>query len=138
MAGVPLGSGYNETGFKDSGAARGMTPVGAVRGYRDFVFCRLAPTGIGFEDYFGPSLSSLDNMVDRSPAGKLEVTGGVLRYMHRCNWKMLVENLTDTCHPMVAHESSAGIAVQIGKSLPEGTRHPAVEIYAPFMSPYQF
>ncbi len=31
--------------------------------------------------------------------GKLEVAGGVLRYMHACNWKMLVDNLTDTCHP---------------------------------------
>jgi len=51
---------------------------------------------------------TIDNMVDRSPAGRLEVAGGVLRYMHNCNWKMLVENLTDTCHPMVAHESSAG------------------------------
>ena len=50
-------------------------------------------------------------MIDRSPAGKLEVAGGVLRYMHNCNWKMLVENQTDTCHPMVAHESSAGTAM---------------------------
>jgi phenylpropionate dioxygenase-like ring-hydroxylating dioxygenase large terminal subunit len=31
--------------------------------------------------------------------------------MHNCNWKMLVENVTDTCHPMVTHESSAGTAV---------------------------
>lgn len=138
LAAVPLASGYAETPFKESDAARGMTPVGATHVYREFVFCRLAPEGIDFDAYFGASLSSLDNMVDRSPAGRLEVAGGVLRYMHRCNWKMLVENLTDTCHPMVAHESSAGIAVQIGRSLPEGTRHPAVEIYAPFMSPYQF
>lgn len=138
LAAVPLAGGYAETRFKESDAARGMTPVGATHVYREFVFCRLAPEGIGFDAYFGASLSSLDNMVDRSPAGRLEVAGGVLRYMHRCNWKMLVENLTDTCHPMVAHESSAGIAVQIGRSLPEGTRHPAVEIYAPFMSPYQF
>ena len=56
--------------------------------------------------------------------------------MHRCNWKMLVENLTDTCHPMVAHESSAGTALAMGKTLPG--KHPAVEIYAPFMSPYAF
>jgi len=35
-------------------------------------------------------------MVDRSPEGRLEVTGGVLRYVHRCNWKMLVENLTNS------------------------------------------
>ena len=49
-------------------------------------------------------------MVDRSPEGRLEVAGGVLRYMHDCNWKMYVENLNDAMHPMVAHESSAGTA----------------------------
>ena len=49
-------------------------------------------------------------MVDRAPAGRLEIAGGILRYMHNCNWKMFVENLNDTMHPMVAHESSAGTA----------------------------
>ena len=71
--------------------------------------------------------------------GRLEVAGGVLRYMHNCNWKMLVENQTDTCHPMVAHESSAGTAVEVWKNAPAGTPKPmAVEIYAPFMSSYEF
>ena len=54
---------------------------------------------------------------------------------------MLVENQTDTCHPMVAHESSAGTAVKLWKELdmPEGTPLPAaMEIIAPFMSPYEF
>ncbi len=136
VAAIPLPTGHAETPFKQSAAAGGMRPVGAVHVYRDFVFARLNSDGMGFENYFGPSLSSIDNMVDRSPEGRLEVAGGVLRYMHRCNWKMLVENLTDTCHPMVAHESSAGTALAMGKSLPG--RHPAVEIYAPFMSPYTF
>jgi phenylpropionate dioxygenase-like ring-hydroxylating dioxygenase large terminal subunit len=78
-------------------------------------------------------------MVDRSPEGKLEVAGGVLRYMHNCNWKMLVDNQTDTCHPMVAHESSAGTAVRVWNEAPEGTPKPmAVELFAPFMSPYEF
>lgn len=139
IAAIPLPSGYDDTGFKDSTAARGMTPVRNVRVYREFVFARLAEEGIGFEDFFGESLSSIDNMVDRSPVGRLEVAGGVLRYLHKCNYKMLMENLTDTCHPMVAHESSAGTAVNVWKTMPEGTpRHPAVEIYAPFMSSYQF
>ena len=139
IAAIPLPAGYDNTGFPESIAAQGMAKVENVHVYRDFVFARLAPHGMAFETYFGDSLSSLDNMVDRSPAGKLEVAGGVLRYMHRCNWKMLVENLTDTCHPMVAHESSAGIAVEIGKRQPPGApKHPAVEIYAPFMSPYSF
>jgi phenylpropionate dioxygenase-like ring-hydroxylating dioxygenase large terminal subunit len=78
-------------------------------------------------------------MVDRSPEGRLEVAGGVLRYMHRCNWKMLVDNQTDTCHPMVAHESSAGTAVKVWEQAPEGTPKPmAVELFAPFISPYEF
>jgi len=139
IAAIPLPKGYEETGFDKTLAAQGMTPVRHVQVYRDFVFARLAETGIGFEAFFGDSLSSLDNMVDRSPVGKLEVAGGVLRYLHHCNYKMLMENLTDTCHPMVAHESSAGTAVAVWKTMPEGTpRHPAVEIYAPFVSPYEF
>ncbi len=139
LAAVPLPQGYEGTNFRETAAAAGMTAVGAVHVYRDFVFARLATEGIAFDSYFGGSLSSLDNMIDRSPEGRLEVAGGVLRYMHRCNWKMLVENLTDTCHPMVAHESSAGTAVAVWKTMPEGTpKHPAVEIYAPFVSPYSF
>lgn len=135
---VPLRQGYDHTGFEHCEASRGMPQV-TTRVYRDFVFGRLAPTGVSFEDYFGPSLSTLDNMVDRSPEGRLEVAGGVLRYLHRCNWKMLVDNQTDTCHPMVAHESSAGTAVRVWQQAPEGTPKPmAVELFAPFVSPYDF
>ena len=89
--------------------------------------------------YFGDSLSTIDNMVDRSPAGRLEVAGAPLRHIFNCNWKMLVENLTDTCHPMVAHESSAGTAVEVWKKMEPGSnkKPAAVEIFAPFMSPYE-
>jgi benzoate/toluate 1,2-dioxygenase subunit alpha len=137
---IPLKKGYESTGFEASTAAQGMTRVKHVKNYRGFVFARLNDTGQDFETFFGESLSSIDNMVDRSPAGRLEVTGGVFRYMHNCNWKMLVENQTDTCHPMVAHESSAGTAIDVWKrTAPAGSpAHMAVEIYAPFMSPYEF
>ncbi len=136
---LPLRKGYENTSFEDCEASRGMATAGAVHVYRDFVFCRLAPQGISFEDFFGASLSTIDNMVDRSPEGRLEIAGGVLRYMHPCNWKMLVDNQTDTCHPMVAHESSAGTAVAVWNRAPEGTPKPmAVEQFAPFMSPYEF
>jgi phenylpropionate dioxygenase-like ring-hydroxylating dioxygenase large terminal subunit len=118
-----------------------MAAVANVKNYRGFVFAKLSDKGAGFEEFFGESLSSLDNMIDRSPVGKLEVAGGVLRYMHKCNWKMLVENQTDTCHPMVAHESSAGTAVDVWKKASGGSngkRPMAVEIFAPFMSSYEF
>lgn len=136
---IPLKKGYENTGFEASEAARGMIPVRHVRNYRDFIFAKMSDKGPSFEEFFSESLSSLDNMIDRSPVGKLEVAGGVLRYMHNCNWKMLVDNQTDTCHPMVAHESSAGTAKAIWEKQPPGTRKPmAVEIFVPFMSPYEF
>ena len=136
---IPLKKGYENTGFEQSQAATGMAPVRHVRNYRGFVFAKINDGGLDFEEFFGESLSSFDNMVDRSPVGQLKVAGGVLRYMHNCNWKMLVENQTDTCHPMVAHESSAGTVVEVWKKAPPGTKKPmAVEIIAPFMSPYEF
>jgi hypothetical protein len=40
---------------------------------------------------------------------------------------------------MVAHESSAGTAVKVWQRAPAGTPKPmAVELFAPFMSPYEF
>jgi phenylpropionate dioxygenase-like ring-hydroxylating dioxygenase large terminal subunit len=138
---IPLKKGYEDTGFDQAEAKAGMRAVGAVKNYRGFIFARLNDEGISFDEFFGESLSSLDNMVDRSPAGRLQVAGPPLRYMHQCNWKMLVENQTDTCHPMVAHESSAGTAVQIWKDLgytEDDPKPPAMEIIAPFMSPYEF
>lgn len=136
---IPLKKGYEDTNFECTEASQGMAPVENVEVYRDFVFCRLSPEGESFEDFFGQSLTTIDNMTDRSPEGKLEIAGGVMRYMHNCNWKMLVDNQTDTCHPMVAHESSAGTAIKVWEDAPEGTPKPmAVELFAPFMSPYEF
>ncbi|ABD54260.1 aromatic ring-hydroxylating dioxygenase subunit alpha [Jannaschia sp. CCS1] len=136
---IPLKKGYEGTGLQQTENAGGIKPVGAVHVYRGFVFARLASEGIGFEAFFGDSLSSIDNMVDRAPEGRLEVSGPPLRYMHKCNWKMLVENQTDTCHPMVAHESSAGTAIDIFKSMGEPEPRPAaMQIIAPFMSAYEF
>ena len=136
---IPLKKGYENTEFECTEASHGMAAVENVVVYKDFVFCRLNPEGESFEDFFGESLSTIDNMVERSPEGKLEIAGGVMRYMHNCNWKMLVDNQTDTCHPMVAHESSAGTAIKVWENAPEGTPKPmAVELFAPFMSPYEF
>ena len=136
---IPLKKGYDPAVLSQCEANQGMKPVAAVRNHRGFVFCRLNEQGESFEDFFGDALTTLDNMVDRSPEGRLEVAGGVFRYMHRCNWKMLVDNQTDTCHPMVAHESSAGTAVKVWEQAPEGTPKPmAVELFAPFISPYEF
>ena len=59
--------------------------------------------------------------------------------MHQCNWKMFVENLNDTMHPMVVHESSAGTAKRMWIDKPADAPKPmAIEQFAPFMSDYKF
>jgi phenylpropionate dioxygenase-like ring-hydroxylating dioxygenase large terminal subunit len=136
---IPLKEGYAGSGLAESPAARGLTSVPNVAEYRGFIFARLCASGPSFEEYFGDSLSSMDNMADRSPAGRLEVTGGVLRYMHDCNWKMFIENLNDTMHPMVAHESSAGTARDLWKGQPpEAPKPMVIEQFLPFVSNYDF
>ncbi|MEM7567343.1 MAG: Rieske 2Fe-2S domain-containing protein, partial [Pseudomonadota bacterium] len=139
---IPLKKGYEDTGFEGSDAERGLTPVAAMHEHREFVFVRLNEEGLSFEEFFGESLSSIDNMVDRSPEGRLVCDGAPLRYLHKCNWKMLVDNQTDTCHPMVAHESSAGTAVKVWEResarTGDAAKPMAVQVYAPFMAPYEF
>ena len=130
---VPLKEGY-----APSVQHGGMTQVQSET-YRGFVFARIAKDGIGFKEYFGDSLSSIDNLADRSPEGELEITGGCLRYLHNCNWKMFVENLNDTMHPMVAHASSAGTAKRLWQDKPADLPKPmAIEQYVPFANDYKF
>src|SRR5262245_50078600 len=134
---VPLKTGYEGTRHE-----AGLTPV-THEVYRGFVFARLAD-GLGFRDYFGDSLSSIDNLADRSPEGELEIAGGALRFLHNCNWKMFVENLNDTMHPMIVHASSAGTAKKLWDEMLEGRegsppdKPMAIEQYAPFANGYQF
>ena len=132
---IPLRDGYANTGLEP----RGLQVVENVEAYRGFVFARLSKHGIGFRDYFGDSLSSIDNLADRSPEGELELTGGCLRYLHNCNWKMFVENLNDTMHPMIAHAGSAGIAKRLWEGQPADRPKPmAIEQFVPFVSDYKF
>lgn len=136
---IPLKKGYEGTNMYECESAKGLVTVDNVRSYRGFIFVKISDAGPSFEDYFGDSLSSIDNMADRSPEGELEIAGGCLRFMHQCNWKMFVENLNDTMHPMVVHESSAGTAKRMWAGKPADEPKPmAVEQFAPFMSGYDF
>ena len=138
---IPEREGYDNTGFESSHAARGMTAVAAMHVHREWVFCRLAEEGEDFETFFGGSLSTIDNFVDRSPAGRLEVVGAPLRYVNRCNWKMLIENQTDTFHPMTVHASSAMTAKTLWEEVKdkhEGPTPMVVEAIVPFTMPYNF
>ena len=130
---IPLKEGY-ATDVQHNGLSRINSET-----HRGFIFVRIAKDGIGFRDYFGDSLSSIDNLADRSPEGELEIAGGCLRYLHNCNWKMFVENLNDTMHPMIAHASSAGTAKKLWADKPADMPKPmSIEQIAPFASDYKF
>jgi phenylpropionate dioxygenase-like ring-hydroxylating dioxygenase large terminal subunit len=103
---VPLRSGYAGTDVDVKDPRYSMMKVPRVESYRGFIFASLAESGPGLADYLGDARSSIDDMVDRSPEGQLDVVGGVFRVIFRANWKIFVENLNDTMHPMVVHESS--------------------------------
>ena len=136
---IPLKNGYEGTAFAECDGAKGLTTVKNVKLHRGFIFVKLNDVGPDFEAFFGDSLSSIDNMADRSPEGLLEIAGGCLRYIHQCNWKQFIENLNDTMHPMVVHESSAGTAKTMWSGQPaEAPKPMAIEQFVPFMSDYKF
>jgi len=136
---IPIKSGYEGTRLKECEAGRGLAAIEHVEVYRDFVFARLSADGPGFHEYFGEVLQAIDNMVDRSPEGRLTVGGGVLRNIIHCNWKMYLENINDTVHPMSTHESAtqAANALWQGRA-PDAPKPMAMEQILPFGSGYEF
>ena len=135
----PLKDGYVGTGLDASPNGQGLTRLPGVRVYREFVFVRLSPEGLDFDTYFGDALRAIDNMVERSPVGRLEVAGGVLRNTMACNWKMYLENINDSVHPVSAHESASSVARQMWQQQPSGAPMPmAMEQILPFANGYDF
>lgn len=136
---MPLKGGYEGTRLAECENGRGLAAVPGVRVYRDFVFVRLSAEGPSFDDYFGASLAAVDNMVDRSPLGELRIEGGVLRNIVHCNWKMYLENINDTVHPVSTHESAVQAARALWGDQPSDAPKPmAMEQILPFGSSYDF
>jgi phenylpropionate dioxygenase-like ring-hydroxylating dioxygenase large terminal subunit len=137
--GVPLREGYEGTRLAACESGRGLAPVRHVAMHRDFVFVKLGDAGPGFREYFGDALGALDALADRSPVGRLEVAGGVLRTLVRCNWKIYLENVNDTVHPLATHESAVAAARGVWGDRPADAPKPmAMEQILPFGAPYDF
>lgn len=125
---------YNALGIDKTSACMSLQKVPSVASYRGFIFASLTGNAPDLATWLGATATSIDNMVDRSPVGKLEVTGGTLRYHHDSNWKFFVENLNDMMHAMIAHQSSAQTARVLGKELFPGDPNPPSEIQ--ILSPF--
>ena len=137
--GVPLREGYEGTGLKQCDSGRGLAVVGNVAVHRDFVFVRLGPSGPGFAESCGTMLDAIDDLADRSPVGRLAIAGGVLRNVIDCNWKIYLENVNDTVHPISAHESATSAAHRLWQGKPADEPRPmAIEQILPFGAPYDF
>jgi nitrite reductase/ring-hydroxylating ferredoxin subunit len=136
---VPMKAGYEGTRLKDCESGQGMVALKHVAVYRDFVFVKLGDAGPAFEAYFGEALRAIDNLVDRSPLGRLRIEGGVLRNIVHCNWKMYLENINDTVHPMSTHESAVSAASGLWQGQPSDAPKPmAMEQILPFGAGYDF
>lgn len=135
---MPLPKAYDDTAVLRTEAGRGLSAVASAE-YRGFIFARVAAHGPTFDDYFGPVLSAIDAMVDRSPQGELEVAGPPLRNVIGCNWKVYLENINDSLHAPVTHDSAAQAASTVWGDPPPDTPKPmAMEQLLPFTNGYEF
>ncbi|MSQ69899.1 MAG: hypothetical protein EXR27_01240 [Betaproteobacteria bacterium] len=103
---IPAREGYAGSALDPHAAQSGMPALARVTSYRGFVFASLAPDGPDLVSFLGPVALSLDNMVDRSPEGAIEIAGGSFRLLHRNNWKIYLENLQDGVHALPTHQST--------------------------------
>lgn len=89
-----------------AGADLNMRAVPRMVNYRGFIFVSLSKEGPGLEQALGPMMSAIDNLVDRSPEGAVELLPGLHRHVFPGNWKLLLENISDAAHPPFIHASS--------------------------------
>ena len=136
---IPNESGYDGTGFDLNATCNNLQKLAQVESYRGFVFATLSEQAPDLKTWMGGAIDCFDNLCDRAPEGEVEVAGGVLRYEHDCNWKFILENLNDTMHPMVVHQSVVQSAEEYIGSLPEGaaTQKTEAEIILPFGASYE-
>ncbi|NYE24633.1 aromatic ring-hydroxylating dioxygenase subunit alpha [Pigmentiphaga litoralis] len=103
---LPLRNGLEGTNYDPENPDFSMKKLARVDTYRGFVFANQSEDGPDLKTFLGGVASSIDNLCDRSPVGEVEVAGGVFRVLQFSNWKVFYENLHDTMHARVTHESS--------------------------------
>lgn len=132
---IPHKSGYAAAA---DGVERDIDQV-RLESYRGFWFGNLAGDAAGpLVDFLGHMKSSIDDLVDRSPTGKIEVGRYVLRHYYRANWKLTFENLNDTIHPGFAHAASVVSARAVASKLDMAEIVPTLGMMMANGKPIQF
>ncbi len=137
---IPKEEAYDGTRFGKGRPEYNMQQVPRVDSYHGLVFASMSAKGPDLKSWLSGAAASIDNLVERSPEGRIEIAGGCFRYLHDSNWKMFVENLNDAMHPMVVHQSSSGTAKRVfDENLKEGDEAPfELEMLSPFTNNYEF
>jgi hypothetical protein len=94
-----------EEAGKDFSKVR-LTPVEQCSSYRGFIFVKLKRGGMDLADFLGPTSSLIDNFVDASPEGALEVSKTFHRFAFNGNWKHFADQAGDTYHTLATHAST--------------------------------
>ena len=106
LTGLAFPDGYE--GIDKSEFSLGKVPRIAI--YRGFIFGSFAKEGPTIEEYLGDAKNALDQLLDNSPEGELDLTAGFLQHRTKANWKFMVENETDGYHPGSVHGSIFQVA----------------------------
>lgn len=119
LMGFAFADGYEGCDRKEFGLGR----VPRIANYRGFIFGSFAEEGPSLEEHLGGARASIDQLLDNSPAGELDLTAGFLQHRTRANWKFMLENETDGYHPAFVHSSIFSVAESAIGSLygPEST-----------------
>lgn len=103
---APMKRGFDGTNYDPADPTFSMRRLARVDSYRGFVFASQSPDGPDLKTFLGGVVTSLDNLCDRSPEGEVEVVGGTFKVLQQSNWKVFYENLHDSMHARITHESS--------------------------------
>jgi len=82
-----------------------------VESYRGFIFGSLHPTQLSLKDYLGDAAVFIDMINAQSPDG-VEVVEGSSTYIYEGNWKLQLENCSDSYHLLSTHQSFMNIVAK--------------------------
>ena len=119
-------------------AADYSIPAVRTQSYRGFIFGNLDARAAPLDDFLGHMKTTIDDLVDRSPTGELEVGKYQLRHYYRANWKMAFENLNDTVHPGFAHAASVVSARAVANDVGRDNVVPTLGMMMANGKPIQF
>lgn len=103
VTGLAFPEGYRNDQTDKRNLNLGSVP--RMANYRGFIFGSFAEEGPSLEEHLGGAKASLDQLLDNSPTGEIEISAGFLQHKTHANWKFMLENETDGYHPGFVHSS---------------------------------